>query len=170
MGTLGLTGCIASSYNMTDDHVPTQKPINKALINHIEVGQVTGGHETNPDDVPSVTNENFKLALINSLTNEKIYNESGPAHYVIDAQLIKVTQPALGFDMTVTCAAHYQLHLINNNQVLYDKKITTSYTGTISDSFGGIIRIKIATEAAAKANIKELIDDLYLLPAGNENK
>ena len=166
ISTLGLTGCAtnASSYNMTDDQVPTKKPINTMLINHIEVGQVTGGHETNPLGFSSVTNENFKLALSNSLRKEKIYNESGSTYYVLDAQLVKFIQPLFGLDMTVICDAHYQLHSINNNQILYDKNIITSYTAKFTDAAYGVNRMQIATEGAAKANIKQLIDDLYLLP------
>ncbi len=164
--TIGLTGCAtnATTENMTYSHPTTKKPIDTVLVNAINVEDVSGGSETNPLWLSSVNNENFKLAIIDSFKSAHLYEQLGHAHYMLNAQLMSLDRPWFGIDLTVTCKVHYHLYSTKNKKVLFDKDITSSYTAIFSDSVIAISRLRLANEGAIKTNIKQLIDDLYLLP------
>ena len=165
LSAMQLTGCAsnASSELMTYSYKGSQKPANVELVKNINVSQVVGGHETNPLWASKINNENFKVALEQSLKNANLYNEVNKGNFQLNANLVKLEQPLLGFNLTVTCQVHYKLQNVKSNSIIYDKDITTSYTAKLSDSFVAIERLKMANEGAARANIQKLIDDLYRL-------
>ena len=161
-----LAGCAtnAGTDKMVPHYAMTQPPKNKELKRGITVGQVTGGHETNPLWMSKINNENFKSALVQSLQEANLYHLLDGAKYNLEATLIRLHQPFIGFNYTVVCEINYLLKNIANSKTIYNKNITTSYTAKFSDSPIAIVRLKKANEGAAKANIKQLVDDLYQLP------
>jgi hypothetical protein len=65
-----------------------------------------------------------------------------------------------GFDLKVTATAEYILKAKSTGQVIYSKTYATPFTATISDSFSGIQRLRMANEGAVRNNIEQVIDDL----------
>jgi hypothetical protein len=163
--SIQLSGCAtnAAPERMTASPPVNQKLQNKSLANNITLRTVSGGHETNPLLTSQVDDEGFKQAIIASLKNSRLYG--GDAKYALDVNLLKLKQPFLGFDLTVTCQAHYLLQDETSNQIIFDKDLTTSYTATVSDAFVAIERLKMANEGAVRANIAEFIKQLYEQPA-----
>lgn len=163
---VGLNGCMfnADPSNMAYHNNNLQKPANLSFINNITVSTVTGGEDTTIF-APKISNEGFKEALEQSLQNAHLYPTSNYEKYQLSAILVKLDQPFVGIDLTVTCTAHYHIIDIPTKRTIYDKEITTSYTATPGDSLMAVARMEIANEGAMKANIQKLIEDLYALPA-----
>ncbi|MFZ2314532.1 MAG: hypothetical protein WAW86_02595 [Gammaproteobacteria bacterium] len=160
-----LTGCAsnASSEQMTYQVSPSAKPQNTRLADNIDVSQVTGGHETNPLLASNINDENFQIALKESLKKASLYNKINDGKYQLNAHLVKVDRPLFGINLKVICQVHYTLKDNKLSKTIYDKDVTSEYTATIHDSAIALTRLKMANEGAARNNIKQLIEDLYKL-------
>ena len=159
-----LNGCASNSGSAEMAYSGVEankKPRDPALSHAITVSDVTGGQETNPLLSSQISNENFKEALKLSLEKANLHSNSLGGKYKLNAKLIKLDQPFLGLDLTVTAQVHYILKNSKTNQVIYNKNIDSSYTAKVSDSYVAITRLKMANEGAARANIQNLIEDLY---------
>lgn len=162
--TLG--GC-ASNANFTQmiaHPASNQKPINKTLEHGIGVEQVSGGHETNPLWTSQINNAGFQTALVQSLKEANLYQELDDAKYILNVNLVKLHQPLVGFNFTVTCEVNYLLQDAQSKATLYSKNVVSSYTAKISDHPMAVTRLKVANEGAARENIRQFINDLYQLP------
>lgn len=168
---IGLGGCASNAdvNQMIYQSPIKQKPENVSLIKSITVGQVMGGHETNPMLGPQINNANFKAALVQSLQQANLYHSFSGAPYILNADLVNLEQPLLGLNLTVIYTVHYQLKNVPKNKTIYDKNIVASYTAKVSDSLLAVKRLKLANEGAARANIEKLITDLYQLPIDSRN-
>lgn len=127
--------------------------------NAIDVGSVTGGSKTNPLWKSEVSNENFQAALQQSL---ELHAMAGMGHgrYVLNAQLLDLDQPFVGFDSTVTATVRYTLISNQDNSTKFDETIKTPYTANFSDAFVGVERLRLANEGAIRKNIDALIKKL----------
>lgn len=163
---VGLSGCATNAAvdQMAYHYQGSKQPKNKTLVNGITVMQVTGGHETNPLWTSQISNENFKQALVKSLQQAHLYNNSSEPRYILKANLMMLEQPVFGFDMTASCQVHYTLKDVAKDEIVYKDDILASYTATMKDAFLGPERLRKATEGAAKANIQKLIEKLYQQP------
>ena len=141
-----------------------QKPKNSALINNISIKEVKGGEETNPLWIPKVNNQNFKEAIARSLQQATLYQAAPKAKYNLYVNLESLEQPALGFSFTVACKVHYKLLDAKTKLAIFDQHITSTYTAKVSDALYAPLRMKIANEGAAKANIEQFTLALYQLP------
>lgn len=83
---------------------------NPALKNNVGVAEVTGGRETNPMWTSQVSSDGFRQALEQSLENAGMFSKivSG-SKYQLTADLTRLDQPMMGFDMTVTSTVRYSL-------------------------------------------------------------
>lgn len=162
---VALTGCAsnASSQQMTYKINSTERLKNTKLANNISISSVSGGHETNPLLASSINDENFEIALKDSLKEAHLYQKLNDGTYQLNAHLVKLDKPLIGINLKVTCQVHYTLKDKTKNNVIYNKDITSDYTATMSDSPIAITRMKIANEGAARNNIKAFILDLYRL-------
>ena len=140
---------------LTEDTIITDS---SGLFRNLQVNEVTGGKDTNPAWASKVSNENFSEALINSLKLHSMFNESGD--YAVNAELKKLKQPILGFDMTVTATANYELKKTNSGEVIFSSEIETPYTAKVSDAIYGAKRLRLANEGAIKENISQFIAEL----------
>jgi hypothetical protein len=158
-----LTGCASNAdiQQMVSANQPAVKIKNQHLVKNIAVDNVTGGNETNPLWTSQINNANFKEALIKSLKNANLYHEINGEKYKLNANLVKLSQPLLGLNLTVSCQVHYSIMNVKLNKQVFDKDITTSYTAKISDSLYAPARLKIANEGAARENIQEFIKAVY---------
>ena len=148
----------------TDAAVTANEPISKSLRQSIIVTSVSGGEETNPLWTSEIGNEEFKEALIESLKNAGLYNDiNSNGKYELIATLIEIQQPLFGLDLSVVTKARYRLVDKKTREPLLDEEIISSFTATVSDSFLGVERLRLANEGSARANITQLIDKLYML-------
>jgi hypothetical protein len=137
---------------------------NSALKNSVGVIEVTGGRETNPMWTSQVSSDAFRRALEQSLENAGMFSKIvAGSKYQLTADLTRLDQPMMGFDMTVTSTVRYSFIETQTRKEVYAKVIQISYTAKMSDAFVGTQRLKLANEGAVKANIQGLINDLIAL-------
>jgi hypothetical protein len=134
------------------------KPFPDALQHAMCVRNVTGGEQTNPLWVSKVDNDGFKAALTTSLTSVGLIAPSGCV-YPIDVNLLGLSQPAIGFDMTVTSHVNYKVYEPSGDPLLLET-IDAPYTATVGDAFIGVERLKLANEGSIRASIGIFLDKL----------
>jgi len=156
---LTLQGCATNA--TIDGMVPASHDTkNKELYNNIHINENTGGHETNPLWTSKINNSNFHGALIQSLKNAKLYNESIKSRYVLDTNIVDLNQDFFGLELTYRLKVGYNIINRSANKSVYHKIINTKYTATTSDSIIGVRRLRLANEGAARKNIGEFIASL----------
>lgn len=130
-----------------------------SLRKSITVAEVSGGKETNPLWASNVGNTEFKAALEQSLMLHALHEAATPL-YKLEANLIKIDQPFVGFDMTVGARVSYRLATVDTNERVYEREVQCEYTAALSDAFLGYERLRLANEGAIKKNISIFIEGL----------
>jgi hypothetical protein len=133
------------------------------LSNKILVNNVSGGENTNVFWTSEIGNTEFKKALEISLSTAKLLATGEEGKYSLNTKLLKVDQPKVGLDLTVTIAVQYKLVRLLDGKELFNETITSPYTATQSDSFLASDRLKLANEGAVRNNLTQLINSLYEL-------
>jgi hypothetical protein len=157
---LFLAGCAskATVHGMTVSPAEVStSPVSPALEQAVGIGVVTGGEETNPMWTSEVGNAEFREALINSLKVERIYSDDPGSRLVLDAHLIDVNQPLIGFDTTVTSTVKYVLSERGSPDALAEELVIAKYTAEMSDAWYGVERLKLANEGSIRNNIAQFI-------------
>lgn len=162
-------GCAtpAASSSMTmgaADATSRRMALPEPFKTHIAVGDVTGGQETNPMWMSSVSSSDFERALEDSLRAVGLLAVNRQAgRFRLHAHLGKFDQPFVGLDMTVTATVTYTLVEWATGRTVFEKAITTPYTAKAGDAFLGVERLRLANEGAVRQNITGLIDELAQL-------
>ena len=137
---------------------------NPALKNSVAVAEVTGGRDTNPMWTSQVSSDAFRRALEQSLESAGMFSKIiAGSKYQLTADLTRLDQPMIGFDMTVGSSVRYSLIETQTRKEVYARVIQISYTAKMSDAFIGSQRLKLANEGSVKANIEAFIKDLVAL-------
>lgn len=137
----------------------TEKPFPQRLQHAMCVRTVAGGTETNPLWVSKVDNKGFQAALSSSMDSAGLTAPSSSCSYPIDVNLLGLSQPSAGFDMTVTSHVNYKVYDASGQPYLLET-IDTPYTATVSDAFVGVERLKIANEGAIRMSIQKFFNKL----------
>lgn len=157
-----LTGCAAPARIEQMSVIATHSLAKDApLKKSVAVTDVTGGRETNPMWSSQVSSESFQRALELSLRNVGLSDTLIAANkYHLTADILQVSQPMLGLDMTVSANVRYSLIDTATRKEIFSKVIVGTYTAKFSDAFVGVERLKLANEGATKTNIQLLVDEL----------
>ncbi|MCM2334038.1 MAG: hypothetical protein NDI82_08820 [Anaeromyxobacteraceae bacterium] len=156
-----LAGCAAgaTAAGMTVPEAEIVRPTSKAMERSVEVGAVGGGRETNPAWTSQVGNKEFGEALAASLKLAGLLAE-GQGRYVLTTVLVKLEQPFIGLDMTVTATVQYTVTDRRSGAVVWTEQVVTPFTATMGDAFVGSTRLKLANEGAVRKNIAQLVAKL----------
>ena len=161
---LALTGCAAPArVSQMVAYAPEPSDAQMASRWHrsMALGTVAGGEPTNPMWTSEVGNAEFREALRQSLhANGLLGSEGQPARYGLNAELMEMSQPYFGFDLTVTSNVHYIVTDIASSSVAFDETITASHTATVGDAFVAVERLRLANEGSVKEKIRVFIDKL----------
>lgn len=129
------------------------------LFEAVTVAPVNGGKKTNPLWTSEVSNEDFAEALRQSFAaHAMLATDSGD--YRLDAELVKLKQPVMGIDMSVTSDVKYTLTNTATGAVVFEDVISKKYTAKMSDAFVGVKRLQLANEGSIKSNISALIETM----------
>jgi hypothetical protein len=161
-----LSGCAAPARidQMTAAVSPQQRIVPTPLRANIAVRDVSGGKDTNPMWVSNVGNSEFEQALEASLREAGLLAAGKQAgKYTLVAHLENVDQPFGGFNMTVTATVSYSLVERATGKEVFNRRVSLPYTATLGTAFSGVERLRIANEGAVRANITQLINELYSL-------
>lgn len=82
---------------------------------------------------------------------------------MLTADLMKLEQPFVGLDMTVTSSVRYVVIERSSGRTVFDSTVTTPYTARFSDALIALERLKLANEGAIRTNIGELLSQLMQL-------
>ena len=124
------------------------------------VRNVTGGESTNPLWASKVDNDGFKTALTSSLDGASLSAASADGcHYPIDVNLLGLSQPSFGLDMTVTSHVNYKVY-DSAGQPFVLETVDAPYTAKFGDAFMGVERLKKANEGSIRESIEKLFEKL----------
>ncbi len=129
----------------------------------VAVKEVTGGADTNPMWTSQIASADFERALEKSLELAGLVAPRQGGLFYITADMVKIDQPLIGFNMTVTASVRYMVIERSSNKAVFDKVIEVPYTATMGDALMGVERLKLANEGAARVNIEKLIAELMAL-------
>ena len=155
-----LVGCASPSDPAA--MVPTNAIVGKTHSGSVNLA-VSGGHETNGLWTSQVSSKDFQTALESSILHYGVFSrviQNGGADYRLDVSLVRLAQPLIGFNMTVTSTVAWRLADTKTGRVLWEQTIVSPYTATISDAFIGIERLKLANEGAIRESIKSGIEHI----------
>lgn len=161
LAPLGLAGCaeparptalVASATETT--LITAGNPLFKALA----VGAIGGGRETGVIEASQVSGPSFREGLDTSLSLRLMKTEGSPA-FTVDATIIEVDQPSLQINFTATATVLYEVRN-EIGAIVFSARVTTESTAEVTDSIIRQERIRIATEGAARENIKQFLEVL----------
>lgn len=128
-----------------------QPPLRESMC----VGQVTGAGN-NPFWAARIGNREFEEALSDSLRANRLLAGPGRCRFVIDVNLVAMTQPSISFSMEVTARVAYRVAARGRADLLQET-ITSAFTATFSDSPVGATRLQRANEGAIRENIAMML-------------
>lgn len=132
--------------------------------NAITVGSVTLGRDTGTPWTSAVSPEQVRQALVQTLAAAGLGRE-GSGRFRLDGQLLTLSRPYAGFAMTVTAAIAWRLTDMIGGAVVYDRTLRGLGTATLDDAVDNNNRLRIADQRAIRANLQQLVQDLYALPS-----
>ena len=159
----GMSGCAspAKSTGMTVNDALIQKQHPHSVRISIE-----GGNSADPLGLPTVSNEAFAEAVANSIIESKLFSEvkkGDGGDYLLNIHLFSIEQPVMGFNMTSRMEVGWTLVNVVTGKQVMRKTISSSHTATTGDAFAGVKRIRLATEGAARQNIRLGIQEISKL-------
>lgn len=151
-----LVGCVTNPAKYQAMMVkPTAAiPQNKKLEGTIVVDNVFGGKKTSWNS--QVENEEFKKALEGSLSAYGYLANNSPKYH-LEANLLKLKQPLLGFNLEVNSEVLYKM---TGNGIKKQYLIKASGLAKFSDVFVADERLKIANERSIQKNIRQFLSKL----------
>lgn len=127
--------------------------------------RTAGGRATELWGRSQISNAEFDEALARALLQQgrllPLVDRS--ADYQLEASLRELRQPAFSLVTRVELAVDWKLWRSATGEVLWRDTIRTRHTATLSDALIGTKRCRLATEGAARANIRAAVEHLTRL-------
>jgi len=127
---------------------------------------VSGGKATSSTGASQISDQDFAQALRESIEKAGLFVKAMDApggDYRLEAYIGQLSQPVLGFDMTVAMEVGYVLTDTRSKKAVWKKSIATTYTATTKDALVGATRLQMANEGAARLNIRQAITEMSKL-------
>jgi hypothetical protein len=122
------------------------------------VNALVSGGGAGSSVISPISNEDFKRALESSLVKSGIFKSAGGGGYQLEAFITSVEQPMIGISMRVNMEVSYALK--RGTATVWRKTIKSTYSAPMGEAFVGAVRVRKATEGAARENITNLIQAL----------
>ena len=153
----------AATYTaMVPDMPPGMAPA-PAYRNAITVGSVTLGRDVGTPWTSAVGPDQVQQALVQTLAGAGLGQPTN-GRFRLDGQLLTLSRPYAGFAMTVTAAIAWRLTDTTSGAVVYDRTLQGLGTATLDDAVDNTNRLRIADQRAIRANLQQVVQDLYALP------
>jgi len=117
--------------------------------------RAAGGAERSNLGAAGVSNDALRSALETALVDSELFKRVAPGGYQLEAFLIDLTQPAMGFNMTVEVQVDYVLR--RGGRTIWRDSIVSTHTTTVGEAFAAADRVRLATEGAVRENIRQAI-------------
>lgn len=125
-----------------------------------------GGQETNPAWMSKVSDQDLASAIEESIRQTKLFAgivKLGDSDYHLNATIVNLSQPVMGFNLTVKTEILWTLTAKAGQKPVWQKTIRSESTKGAGDAFSFAARVRITTEAAIKANINTAFRELSQL-------
>lgn len=158
---LALGGC--ASPVTSDAMVPTsfhpakQQPVSVSVA-------VAGGAETSAMGKSQIADAELVAAVTQAINTSHTFTRVVPGKdgdYLLTVNIFNLTQPNFGFSFTVQMEMGWTLS--RAGAVVWQKSIKSEGTAGATDAFAGTVRLRMATEAAARNNIADGLRQLSAL-------
>jgi hypothetical protein len=118
--------------------------------------------EGGSDEVQAgISNAEFEQAVRRSLLASGLYSEiTESAPYRLDVVLGDIRLPIAGADMTTVMTVLWSLSRSDTRETVWQALIESQYTAQAGESLIGVVRVRMATEGAARANIEKALQQL----------
>ena len=148
-------GCVTTKPIMPEALTPSAMNISAKCTETVTV-TVENGREFNAMKLPKLSNEALGGAVRNAIKECKLFSEILPngGRYALDLYVVNVSQPYAGSDMTAGVEIAWCLKDYQTGRVVWKESIQTEKTVLKAKAYAAIERIRLATELAAKENIK----------------
>ena len=130
--------------------------------NAITVGSVTLGRDVGTPWTSAVGPDQVQQALVQTLAVAGL-GQPANGRFRLDGLLLTLSRPYAGFAMTVTATIAWRLTNTTNGVVVYDRTLRSLGTATLDDAITNENRLRIADQRAVRANLQQLVQDLYTL-------
>lgn len=117
---------------------------------------VGGGQDTSAMGKSQISDDTFQKALVESITKTGVFSQvvqGKGGDYRLNVMIMNMEQPSFGLSFTVKMEAAWSLRRADGTTV-WQESIRSEHTATTSDAFVGTTRLRLATEGAARNNIK----------------
>lgn len=102
----------------------------------------------------------IERALVASGTFQRLEAATGSAYQLL-VRITSLDAPAaFAWDRQVRLVANWELRRAKSGQSVWKDVISTKFVTTTKDAQGGMERTKLSTEGAARANIRDAVDQL----------
>lgn len=122
--------------------------------------QTNGGQPTDPMWTSKVSDADLAQAITESLRASGLFSgvvSIDQSDYVLNATIINIDQPLIGFTMSVGIEIVWSLTPKGLTKPVWEKSVTSREQKTTGDAFAGVKRLRLATEAATKENIRKAL-------------
>jgi len=156
-----LCGCATSAdpARMAVGPITADNDFPQPLRHSMCVRSVTGGEETNPLWVSKVDNDGFRSALAASMEKAGLIAAGDVCKYHVDANLLGLSQPIMGFDLEVTSHVNYKVYDSAGQPILLET-ISAPYNAKFSEAFAAVVRLQRANEGSIRASISQFLEKL----------
>jgi hypothetical protein len=120
--------------------------------------RAAGGRKTEAWRNSRISDAVFLDALVQSLDRAGVFARvvtSENADYLLDVFIEDVQEPTTGLDVTVNLKAKWTVKNLKSGKVEYTETIVTPYTTRIDEALVDTQRLQLASEGAARENIRE---------------
>ena len=155
IGLLALAGCATPATHQS--MVPANLEGGRKHLKTVSVA-ASGGRETVAIDKPQISNDTLAKALTEAITKAHTFSrvvEGNAADYLLAVHIFSIEQPSFGLSFSVKMEAGWTLTRTDTKTVVWQEAIKSEYTATPGDAFAAAVRLRLATEGAARNNIAE---------------
>lgn len=106
--------------------------------------------------------ENLVQALSDTVSASGIFaglDADNPSH-LLEVVITRTSKPAVGFSFLIEMDADWKLFLLSDKSLVWSETINSTYKGGGEGGFVGMNRFRVATEGAARENIRMGIEAL----------
>ena len=154
--SLILAGC--SAIPKTKSMVPTVTANDQPRFHAcLTMGEVRGGSSEE-----GIGPARFVSALQQALQKANLFDAAAPQDkgYRLNVLIMGQEQPGFGLNFTVRLGVRYTLIKVAGEEEVWNKEIFSEHTETCCGSPIGVVRVRKASEGAARNNIRMAIEEL----------
>jgi hypothetical protein len=113
-----------------------------------------------------ISDESLRQAIARAIEHSQVFatlEAAEAAQYRLDVVIGSARYPAVGLAMTVDLETIWQLQRVEGGEVVWQETIKASHTAAAGEAFVGVVRVRLATEGAARKCIEQGIAKLSAL-------